>query len=153
MLVMRAYLVKAVWNIDACADKGVTFCDADGKLCMTAVAGSKRGCQLAELLTEGIECEVLSWKMDVEEPTAAGIISRALNRPQEMSMRTSELSAIATLNGEIIALAGPDLGQKVAWASVRDRLRHIIGHTADDPDLPDFFRFVDGCWGERKLIH
>ena len=57
-------------------------------------------------------------------------------------MRTSELTAVAALNGAIIAQGGPGLGQKIAWQTVRDRVRGTIGTTADDPDLPEVFEFL-----------
>ena len=68
--------------------------------------------------------------------------SSAKNRPQELSMRTSELTAIATLKGAIIAQTGPNPSQKVAWQTVRDRVRGAIGTAADDPDLQDVFEFL-----------
>ena len=55
------------------------------------------------MLAEGVLTEVLSWKMDVEEPDAAAIISEAQNLSNHMSMRTSELTAVAVLKGQIIA--------------------------------------------------
>ena len=39
----------------------------------------------------GLEWEILSWKMDVEEPEAAQIISVALNKKNEVAMKTGHL--------------------------------------------------------------
>ena len=47
------------------------------------------------MVREGIECEQLVWTIDVEEPTAASIISQALNTAQDLALRTSELTAVA----------------------------------------------------------
>ena len=45
----------------------------------------------------GLEWEMLSWKMDVEEPDAALIISIALNKKNEAAMKTGHLEIMATL--------------------------------------------------------
>ena len=78
----------------------IAYCNADGNLSATAVAGSPNGKELAEILEEGVVVEVLAWEMDVEEPMAAGIISRALQKSHELALRTTELSALATLKGQ-----------------------------------------------------
>ena len=142
LLVMRAFLTRAKWDLQACQGKAIAFCDADGKLSLTAVAACANGKELGEVMAEGMHAEVLSWKMDVEEPTAAGIISQALNEPQKMSMRTSELTAVAVLRGEIIVQMGKDISQRVAFQTVRDRVRLELHTAADDPDLPEVFDFL-----------
>ena len=90
MLILRAFLTEAAWELPEIPGV-VKFCDDDGKLSITAVAASPNGEQLAEIISEGIFCEVLSSKMDVEEPNAASTISEALNYPNSLAMRTSEL--------------------------------------------------------------
>ena len=99
MLILRAFLAKALWHLPANAAKGITLCDAEGKLSISAVAGHPNLKQLAETLTEGIEVELLSCNMDIEEPSAASIISQSLNIEQELALRTSELTAVAVLKG------------------------------------------------------
>ena len=73
------------------------FCDSDGRLSLTAVAATRNGKELADVMTERLQAEVLFYKMDVEEPNAAAIISEALNHPAQMAMRTTELTAVAVL--------------------------------------------------------
>ena len=89
MLVLRAFLTKAKWSLPPNAKKNIYFCDDKGHLCLTAVAESPNGKELAETVTEGLECEVLSWRMDLEEPTAASVISHALNKGHEIALRTT----------------------------------------------------------------
>ena len=60
MLVMRPFLSKAKWVSPANTDKNTVFCDADGTLADTAVAVNANGKELAEMLAEGIDAEVLS---------------------------------------------------------------------------------------------
>ena len=80
--------------------------------------------------------------MDMEEPNAAAIISRAMNIPQQLGMRTTELTAVAVLKGEIIVQMSKDVGQRVAFQTVRDAVRQQLRHAADDPDLPEVFDFL-----------
>ena len=140
MLVMRAFLTGAKWNIPPSKDKGIVFCGEDGKLSLTAVAAHPNAQEMQELLTEGIPCEVLSWKMDVEEPDAADLISAALNSPHQMAMRTTELTAISVLKGEIIAQS--KLSEEVAFQTVVERVRQRLQCAADDPDLPEVFDWL-----------
>jgi hypothetical protein len=141
MLVMRAFITGAEWNMPPDTDKNITFCDVDGKLSLSAVAASPNGKEMKEAIEEGFPCEMLSWKMDLEEPEAASVISQALNEPQSMSMRTTELTAISVLKGEIMfQMAG--VSQHVAFQTVRDRVRHQLATAADDPDLPELFDFL-----------
>ena len=142
MLVLRAFLTQAKWDLPHDEMNDITFCDADGKLCVTAVAASANGKEAGEVLSEGIPVEVLSWKMDVEEPDAASIISQAQNQPQQMGMRTTELTAVAVLKGEIIVQLGKNVSQRVAFQTVRDRVRSQLHTAADDPDLPEVFEFL-----------
>ena len=112
MLILRAFLAKALWHLPANAAKGITLCDAEGKLSISAVAGHPNLKQLAETLTEGIEVELLSCNMDIEEPSAASIISQSLNIEQELALRTSELTAVAVLKGERIVQMGKTSAKK-----------------------------------------
>ena len=102
MIVLRAFLTGASWDLPPDTEKGIVFCDVDGKLSTTAVAESENGQQLAEVLRNGSPVQVLSWRMNVEEPKAASIISQALQKGHELAMRTTEMSALAILKGEII---------------------------------------------------
>jgi len=143
MVVLRAFIVQAQWNIPPSDEKGVTFCDADGKLSITAVAESMNGAEAAKLIAEGCDCEALSYKMDEEEPSAASLISQALNRCNEVALRTTEMQAVAALSGEIIAQwTNTELGQNVAFESVLENVRHKLDMAADDPDLIQVFDFL-----------
>ena len=50
MLVLRAFLTGAKWELPTDKVRGITYCDADGKLSVTAVAGSPNGKELGEIL-------------------------------------------------------------------------------------------------------
>ena len=108
MLILRAFVTRAKWELPRDDEKHIVFCDAEGRLSTAAVAETANGKELADVLREGVDVEVLSWKMDIEEPSAASIISHALNNAHDLALRTTEVTAMATLKGEIIAQMGKD---------------------------------------------
>ena len=124
MLGIRAFLTHAQWDIPGIDEdeRHIVFCDSEGRLSTSAVAESANGRGLAEVLSDGICVDVLSWKLDEEEPAAAGIISEALNSSHQMSMVSSEISAVSALNGAIIEM-NANRSQGIAYATVRDKVR------------------------------
>ena len=87
--------------------------------------------------------EVLNWKMDLAEPTAALAITiiQALNKGRQLALRTSGLTAVAVLEGYIIVQLPMHVGERVASQTVRDRVRHQLVDAADDPDLPAVYDY------------
>ena len=107
----------------------------------SAVAATENGEELKEVVDACVYCEVLSWKMDVEEPTGASVISAALNKCCYFAMRTTERSALYTLRGGIIEAAGK-LGERVAFASVVRKAHMELKSALYDPDLDNLFDFL-----------
>ena len=142
MLVMRAFLTKAKWNLSVDEKLKLQFCDDEGRLDLAAVAEHPNAKEMQQVIQQGIPCEVLSWKMDMEEPEAASIISQALNSPASMAMRTTDLTAIAVLKGEIMFQLGREVSQKVAYKTVLDKVRVQLDNAADDEHLPEIFEFL-----------
>jgi len=141
LMILRGFLTKARWNLEDIGREKIQVCDAEGRLSLSAVAEFSQGRELAEMVRDGIECEVLSWKMDIEEPDAAAIISQALNNPATLAMALSEISAISILKGEIM-LQMKDLGQTVAFETVLNKVRLQLAAFADDPDLKEVFDWL-----------
>jgi len=54
MLVLRAWLTNAKWDLEADVKRGITYCDDKGKLSLTAVAEHQNGKELTEALQEGM---------------------------------------------------------------------------------------------------
>ena len=57
-------------------------------------------------------------------------------------MRTTELTAVSILKGEIIVQMGEYLSQSVAFQSVRNHVRGELQTAADDPDLAEVFELL-----------
>ena len=144
-LVILAFIGKAKWELPSIElpkmNRTIHFCDDQGRLSLTAVAATVNGKELLEIVNEGVDCEVLSWRMEVEEPTAASVISAALNKCSDFAMRTTEWSALFTLKGGIIEASGK-LGSRMAFASVVERTHMELDSAANDPDLGQLFDFL-----------
>ena len=142
MVVLRAYMTKAKWDVPDSKKTGIVFCDAGGRLSITAVAEHENGRPMLEVSTEGLMMEILSWKMDKEEPSAASTISQALNKGHALALKTTELTAMAVLNGEVIAQMSKDVGQQVAYQTVREAARAQLGSYVDEQDFVEMFHFL-----------
>ena len=144
-LVIKAFITKAKWDLEPVEQKKmnrtIKFCDEQGRLCQTAVAATANGAELVQVINEGVMCQVLSWKMEVEEPGAAAMISHALNKCASLAMRTSEWSALYTLKGGIIKESGR-LGERVAFKSVLEATSMELDSAAEGPDLDQLFDFL-----------
>ena len=97
----------------------------------------------AQQCSSGLDWEVLSWKMDVEEPDAAQVISIALNKKNEVAMKTGHLEIMATLVG----LCVPSPNGSVPFEPVRDKLIDLYGAAVDHPDFVHAFRLVMDAGG------
>ena len=152
-LVLRAFLGKAKWDMEnvelKALNRTIIFCEQDGRLSVTAVAETVNGKELQQVINEGVDCQVLSWKMEVEEPTAASVISAALNKFSDLAMRTTEWSALYTLRGGIIA-ASNHLAERVAFSTVLERTHMELDSAASDPDLSQLFDFLIGIGVRQK---
>lgn len=79
-------------------------------------------------LMAGCEWEVLSSKMDIEEPTAAHIIALALNSSNQIALETGHLEIMRTL----MFLCNPDPHTlEVSWDKVRSAMYPSIGKSVD----------------------
>ena len=144
-LAIRAFKAGAKWGIEPFkTSDSMTFpvCNANGELSLAAVAAHANGSELATVAQMGMEWEVLSWKIDVEEPDAASVISTALNSAQQIAMSQTEVQAIHCLNGLAIA-ANAANATSVAFETVRENARKHLGHVVDDLEFVDLYSFCN----------
>jgi len=121
----------------SCTCKARPILNGSGNYCMDLLQGHDKDWYTE--VCSGLEWEVLSWKMDVEEPEAALTISIALNKRNEAAMKTGHLEILATM----IGLANPDpLSGAVLYEPIRDRLIDLYGPCADNAQYIWCFRFV-----------
>ena len=80
--------------------------------------------------------------MLAEEPTAASLISQALNSPQNMAARTSELTALSVLSGAVALALETALAGEVCFETVREQVRMELDMYVDQAGFIDLFEFV-----------
>ena len=87
---------------------------------------------LAKLCKDGLEMEILSWKIEVERPGSSCKISQALNKAQHHALKTSELSALSVLTGAISTRLETAVADEVTFACVKDMVTWGIDFSLDD---------------------
>ena len=101
----------------------------------------------ARQCASGLEWEILSWRMDEEEPDAALVIGVALNKRNEAAMKTGILEIMSTLKN--LCKPGPD--QEVLFEPVRDKMIDMYGADVDHPDFLQMFKFVCDAGGPDSI--
>ena len=139
-LCLRAFKLGAKWKIAGASELGFNACDEHGRLSVAEVSAHANCLDLVDLVQRGMLFEVLSWKMDVEQPDAASIISHALNQPQTLAMHQTEQQAIEVLNGLAIP-QNAHAAQALAFSTVREKAREHLGHVVDDLEFVDLYEY------------
>jgi hypothetical protein len=137
LLVLLSMAKGGEWKVTD-ADGTFTFpCNRSGYIDTAAVAA--RDEMLKRILAEGLDMELLSYKIYIEEPSACVLISNALNHAQKLALKTTELAALSALSGAVglSAVAG-----KVNFTSVRESLRATLDVMVDEPEFVEMFDFV-----------
>ena len=102
----------------------------------------RRTTPIWRVLRDGLLMEVLSWKMLVEEPTAASLNYQALNTAQNMALRTSELTALNALSGAVALASESAVAGRVCFETVREKVRAELDMYVDMPGFIDLFESV-----------
>ena len=126
------------------------FLNPDGTFNSAAVAACDEGLQ--RVMRDGLDMEVLSWKMMIEEPTAASLISQALNTAHNMALHTSELTALSVLSGAVGEARGSAVAGQVCFETIRGRVRMELDMCVDQAGFIDLFEFVVNMRGEWKSL-
>ena len=86
--------------------------------------------------------EVLSWKLTVEEPGGASLISQALNTGSGLALRTTELTALSVLSGECALQRRSRGGDTVVFEEVKAAVRSKLDVFVDEAEFQGLFDFV-----------
>ena len=117
--------------------------NAEGRLDVdTAVAADGNFAELKPIVTQGLLVEVLSWKINVEEPGACSVICAALNAANQVALRTTELTAISVLSGACALhsnLAGSDC---IDFLKVKAAVRPQLDCFVEEAEFKELFSFV-----------
>jgi hypothetical protein len=120
----------------------------NGRLSLDAVASVQP--LLADSVRRGLEWTILSWRIR-EEPGALELIQAAWNRKSSISMKETEVQAVARLSQICSSLADGD--NKIDYNLAKAKLRQSMPHYADSSDFLGLLRFVVtlGAQGARWI--
>ena len=126
LLVLLCYATEAQWDF---TEHPVYPCGPHGRLDTSTVTKNDR--VLEELPRGGLEMEVLSYEIYLQEPQACILISNAMNSPHKAALRSTELHAMATLSGEILLHIDPAVAGSVCYETVKEKAvsyTHLRAH-------------------------
>ncbi len=144
-LVVKAWRGSAPWNsapINLPDGTELHLCDENGLLTFKAVEQHENGKEFGELSNKGALVEVLGSEIEVEEPSACNIISRAMNMKQEVALEQTELQAWEALTMEITLQANASQGAKICFESVKAAVAGELDVLLEDPDLIEMFDLI-----------
>ena len=135
----------APWNADGCLDSEKMV---------------KDDAQLGILLDHGLEVQMLSWKIYVENPEACAIISDAMNSGNSLALAKTTVAMVSELTMTVSRLVNTENMNetyiKSQLSTTSPQLAHsqnfkewmnlviVLGHTHNSY-LPQFFAFASEC--------
>ena len=137
LLVLLSFKNQAVWEVN---EDFKQLLGTTGAWNYELVAAKDP--QLRDLCELGLEMEVLSWKMYTEEPEACHAISQALNKGQELALKTSLFTAVAALTGAIDFEMQKQMANSIVYEQIVAKLRNELRQYVDEPEFVDLFEFV-----------
>lgn len=118
--------------------------DPQGRLSMAMLEAHDP--TFAKYCREGLLWDVLSWKLQEEEPEGLNIIQAAGNATHAAVMIPHETEAIASLSR--LCTASAVVSARLNFERAREKLQFTLPLIADDPDFLCMFRFVVDLGGD-----
>ena len=88
----------------------------------------------------GLYWEILTYKMEEEEPDACNLLQASLNVKNAVAMQTHDMEIIRALTKW--CSAEEKAGKNVTFAAAKQKLSVTLGAIVGDPDFLQLFRFV-----------
>ena len=149
LLVCLSWLGGAQWELQG-ADKALFTLDATDRLNLQAAVAVENLQELCRTCQEGFLMEVLSWKINTEEPTACSLISKALNTANEVALKTTELTAVAVLSGECGLQWQRSSSDEISFQEVKAAVRQQLDTLAEEAEFQELFDFVINLGASRN---
>ena len=106
--------------------------------------------EFAKYCNTGLLWEVLSHKIQEEEPEALNIIQAACNCKHALALHSHETEALSGL-GQLVQKASA-LAEQLAFETAREKLAVTLPNLALDPEFLGMFRFVLELGGDGGLF-
>ncbi len=110
----------------------------DGRLCLAMV--ERASPPFAQACREGLQWEILSWRMLEEEPRAACTIQAASNIKGGLMMVEHEMQALARLSR--VCSEEMRVSHQVSCRGAQERMRRSMPQFADGPEFKHLLAFV-----------
>jgi hypothetical protein len=141
LLMLLCWMTGARWDLKK--DDGSPYmCTEEGCLDMSALAVAGCSDEMLETIKEGIGMEVLSFKIWIEEPDGASLISQALNSNQNLALKTTELTAMECLTSRITLMYETMKAEEITFAAVKEAVRKHLDVYVDEPEFVEMFEFA-----------
>jgi len=121
LLVLLGLQTGATWALPEDLKK---LLDQSGAIDFAAVAAYDPA--VAALCRDGLDMEVLSWKLYMDEPGGCSLISQALNKGSALALQTTELTALAVLTGAVTLAHESAVAEDMALETVKEKVRHEL---------------------------
>ena len=109
---------------------------------MSALAVAGCADDMLEIMKEGIQMEVLSYRIWIEEPDGASLISQALNSNNNLALKTTELTAMECLTSRISLMYETMKAEQITFAAVKEEVRKHLDVYVDEPEFVEMFEFA-----------
>ena len=136
-LVLKGCLKGARFYVD-----GISVETGENVGCVDVEKWKAKYPEMYQAALEGLPSEELSWRMNIEEPRAAVVISRVLNNKNRVQLLPTEMEVIATLSLQIDLAVGESVARDVSFFTLKEDLRKMLDCLVDDPDFIKVFKFV-----------
>ena len=144
----HSHLNQSFKNLLMSVDMGIDeLLGNDGKPSLEAL--EKADALYHSYCISGCKWEILSYKMEEEDPSAAEILQAAFNVKNSVAMQIHVMEAIRALTSWL--KAEEVANRTVTFAGAKDKLALTLGPMVDDPHFMDMFRFVVDIGGEDAL--
>ena len=101
---------------------------------------------------EGLWVEVLSCKIVTEEPGGCALIANALNRTNEVVLRTTELTAVAVLSGQCALQSNALNSNSIDFEAIKKRVNLQIPDFVAEPEFKEFFDCIINLGADKATF-
>jgi hypothetical protein len=104
----------------------------------------------AQYCKDGLLWDVLSYKIQVEEPDGLNVIQAALNSKNAIVLTQHECEAVASLSR--LCKASSAVAGTLSFKSAKEQLAFTLPGMTEDPDFVHMFRFVVDLGGDNSCF-
>ena len=140
LLVLKGFAHAAKWDVPK-------LCGPDGKASLAKLR--LHDAEFAKKAEGFLKIEVLSWRIMVEEPRAAALISKALNDKNRLALLPHEMEIFKVLCNEVSTSVSSAVAEEVLFAGIKEKARAQLDHLVDEPEMVSLVKLIVDVGGEN----